>query len=66
MDPIRILIEMAIDGNIIKKSGTWFTFDEKMAIADKFHGKDNMLSFLKQNENLIPILEQDVRTKYDL
>ncbi len=52
------LIDMAVEFELIKKSGAWFTFGE-----DRFQGREQLRLALNENTNLLKKLESDVKKK---
>ena len=55
------LIDMAIEADIIQKSGSWFSYNgEKIG-----QGKDNVRLFLKNNPDIYDKLEELIREKLD-
>lgn len=57
-----ILIDMAVDLDIINKSGAWFSYkDQKLG-----QGKENARSFLKSNPEIAEEIENTIKAKYGL
>lgn len=57
-----ILIDMAVDLDIINKSGAWFSYkDQKLG-----QGKENARSFLISNPEIAEEIENTIRAKYGL
>lgn len=52
------LIDMAINADIVKKGGAWFTYGE-----DRFQGREQFRSALNENKDLLQKLEKEVKTK---
>ncbi|MBN1300209.1 MAG: recombinase RecA [Melioribacteraceae bacterium] len=52
------LIDLAVDQGIVKKSGAWFTFGE-----DRFQGREQFRTKLKEDTELGNRLETEVKTK---
>ena len=52
------LIDMAINADIVKKGGAWFTYGE-----DRFQGREQFRSALIENKDLLQKLEKEVKTK---
>lgn len=52
------LIDMAVNINIIQKSGAWFTFQE-----DRFQGKEQFRQKLIEEPELLKTLENEVKSK---
>ncbi len=52
------LIDLAVEKNIIKKSGAWFTYDE-----DRFQGREQFKQKLMEDSQLMAKLEKDVKVK---
>jgi recombination protein RecA len=55
------LIDLGLEFGIIKKSGSWFTFNE-----DRFQGKDQFRRKLKENPEMMNALEHDVKVQLGL
>ncbi|NLL22107.1 MAG: recombinase RecA [Firmicutes bacterium] len=56
------VLDLAIEKEIIKKSGTWFSYGE-----DRLgQGRDNAKAFLKENPEIYQEIEKQVRMQYDL
>lgn len=57
-----ILIDMAVDLDIINKSGAWFSYkDQKLG-----QGKENVRSFLKSNPEIAEEIEKTIKARYGL
>ncbi|MBO7508076.1 MAG: recombinase RecA [Clostridia bacterium] len=54
---IGCLLDVAIDNNIIEKSGSWFSYGEQKI----GQGKENVKAFLEQNEELKAEIEAKVK-----
>ncbi len=52
------LIDLGVDNGIIKKGGAWFTFGE-----DRFQGREQFRTQLKENPELLAKLENEVKIK---
>ncbi len=52
------LIDLGVEHGIIKKSGSWFTYNE-----DRFQGREQFRRRLTENEELFKALEHDVKVK---
>ena len=52
------LIDLGVDHGIIKKGGAWFTFGE-----DRFQGREQFRTQLKENPELLGRLENEVKIK---
>ncbi|MDO8550897.1 MAG: recombinase RecA [Ignavibacteria bacterium] len=52
------LIDLASNFGILKKSGSWFTYNE-----DRFQGREQLKQKLMESPELYKILEKDVKTK---
>lgn len=52
------LIDMAVNTDIVKKGGAWFTFGE-----DRFQGREQFRTALNENKDLLQKLENDVKIK---
>jgi len=50
------LIDLGVNTGVIKKSGSWFTFDE-----DRFQGREQFRNYLKENPDLMLNLELQVK-----
>ncbi|MDI6739392.1 MAG: recombinase RecA [Candidatus Edwardsbacteria bacterium] len=56
------LLDLAVEQNIIEKSGAWFSFkSERLG-----QGRDNVREMLKNNTDLLKEIEQLVKTKLNL
>ena len=56
------LLDLAVDRNIIEKSGTWFSYgDERLG-----QGRENVKRLLKEKPELFAAVEQRVRTELGL
>jgi recombination protein RecA len=56
------ILDLAIEKEIIKKSGTWYSYkEEKLG-----QGRDNAKEFLKENEDILNEIEQQIRRAYNL
>ncbi len=55
------LIDLGLEFGLIKKSGSWFTFEE-----DRFQGKDQFRKKLKENPEMMEKLEHEVKTQLGL
>ncbi len=56
------ILDMAVDLNIINKSGAWFSYgDSRIG-----QGRDNAREFLKKDPNLLAEIEKKVRTSFGL
>ncbi len=51
------LIDLGVDKNIVKKSGSWFTFNE-----ERFQGREQFRTKLKEDPALLQELEKQVKT----
>lgn len=52
------LIDMAVEAELIKKSGAWFTYGE-----DRFQGREQLRVAINENAELMKKLEYDVKKK---
>jgi recombination protein RecA len=52
------LIDMAVEAELIKKSGAWFTYGE-----DRFQGREQLRVAINENAELMKKLEYDVKRK---
>jgi recombination protein RecA len=52
------LLDLAVNFNIVKKSGAWFTYEE-----ERFQGREQMRQKLIESPELFKKLDADVRTK---
>ncbi len=50
------LIDLGVNYNVIKKSGSWFTFDD-----ERFQGREQFRTYLKENPELMSKLELQVK-----
>ena len=56
------LIDLAVEANIIEKSGAWFSYN-----SNKIgQGKENVKLFLRDNVNILMEIEDKVRECYDI
>lgn len=55
------IIDCAVEFNIIKKSGSWFSYDD-MKIGQ---GKDKVKEFLKENAQICDEIEKKVRDEFE-
>ena len=55
------IIDCAVEFNIIKKSGSWFSYDD-MKIGQ---GKDKVKEFLKENPQICEEIEKKVRDEFE-
>jgi len=56
------LIDLAVEANIIEKSGAWFSYE-----GNKIgQGKENVKLYLRENINLLMEIEEKVRECYDI
>ena len=55
------IIDCAVEFNIIKKSGSWFSYDD-MKIGQ---GKDKVKDFLKENPQICEEIEKKVREEFE-
>jgi len=51
------ILDMAVEGNIIQKSGAWFSYGEERI----GQGRENAKQYLEQNPELLKTVEQKVR-----
>lgn len=56
------LIDVAVEQNIIAKSGSWFSYKEERI----GQGRDMVKKFLQDNEKLLAAVERETRTKLGL
>jgi recombination protein RecA len=56
------ILDMAVDLNIINKSGAWFSYGENRI----GQGRDNARDFLKKDPNLLTEVEKKIRTQLNL
>lgn len=57
-----IIIDMAVNSDIINKSGAWFSYkDQKLG-----QGKENVRLFLKQNPEVLAEIENTIKSKYGI
>ncbi len=57
------LIDMGVDLNIIRKSGSWYTYKESEQLGQ---GKENVRKFLKENPEVANEIESRIRTDMGL
>ena len=56
------LIDLATEGAIIKKSGSWYSYnDERLG-----QGRENAKVYLSENAEVVEKIEQDVRVHFGL
>lgn len=56
------LIDMGVDNGVVRKSGSWFTYD-----GDQLgQGKENVRKFLRDNPDLANEIEEKIKTKLGL
>ena len=56
------LLDIAVEKNIIKKSGAWFSYnDEKLG-----QGRENVRDFLAENPDLLGEIELAIKREYGL
>lgn len=57
-----VIIDMAVNDDIINKSGAWFSYnDQKLG-----QGKENVRTFLKQNPEVLWEIENALKVKYGI
>ncbi|MBN2356225.1 recombinase RecA [candidate division KSB1 bacterium] len=56
------LIDLAVNHNIMDKSGTWFSFGEERL----GQGRENVRRYLEQNPSLLTVIEKKVREALNL
>ncbi|MFH0924881.1 MAG: recombinase RecA [bacterium] len=56
------LLDVAIEKNVVDKSGTWFSFND----VRLGQGRENAKKFLRENKDLSKNIEQTVRSKLDI
>jgi recombination protein RecA len=55
-------LDIAVDNNIVDKSGSWFSYkDERIG-----QGRENVKQFLKDNPDMLNLIEEEVRSKFNL
>lgn len=59
---VGCILDMAVDQNIINKSGAWFSYGESRI----GQGRENARDFLKKDPNLLAEIEKKVRTNLGL
>jgi recombination protein RecA len=56
------ILDLALEKEIIKKSGTWYSFG-----AEKIgQGKENVRDYLRQNPEICQTIEEQIRIQYNL
>jgi recombination protein RecA len=56
------LLDLAVDGGIIKKSGSWYSYgDERLG-----QGRENSKEFLLEHEELVESIDREVREHFDI
>ncbi len=59
---IGSLLDLAVDGGIIKKSGSWYSYnDERLG-----QGRENSKEFLKENPEIMKKIDTDVRECFNI
>ncbi len=56
------LLDLAVDADIVEKSGAWFSYGE-MRLGQ---GRENVKKFFEENSELLDEIEEKVRTKYGI
>jgi len=55
-------VDHAITYDIVKKGGAWYSvFDEKGEFIDKFQGKDNLVAYLKENDDVFSLIKEQTK-----
>ena len=57
-----ILIDLAVENNVVKKSGAWFSYNEEKL----GQGRENVRDFLAENEDLRAEIEEAVKRELGL
>jgi len=55
------ILDLALAADLVQKGGAWFTINE-----ERFQGRDNVLAYLKANEDLALSYEKQIRAIYGL
>lgn len=55
------ILDLALAADLVQKGGAWFTVNE-----ERFQGRDNVLAYLKANEDLALSYEKQIRAIYGL
>jgi recombination protein RecA len=55
------ILDLALAADLVQKGGAWFTINE-----ERFQGRDNVLAYLKANEDLAMSYEKQIRAIYGL
>lgn len=56
------LLDLAVDGGIIKKSGSWYSFNnERLG-----QGRENSKEFLQENPDILKIIDAKVRENFNI
>lgn len=59
---IGSLLDLAVDGGVIKKSGSWYSFNnERLG-----QGRENSKEFLLENPEIIDKIQEDVRKAFNI
>ena len=56
------LLDLAVDEEVVEKSGTWFSYQEERL----GQGRENVKRFFKENSDLLSKIEKKVREKLGL
>ncbi|MGA1548873.1 MAG: DNA recombination/repair protein RecA, partial [bacterium] len=56
------ILDYATEGNIVQKSGTWFSFDKERL----GQGRDNAIRFLAEHTEIAQVIENRVRQLHGL
>ncbi|KJS16840.1 MAG: recombinase RecA [Peptococcaceae bacterium BRH_c4b] len=57
-----IVLDMAVEANIVNKSGAWYAYGEERL----GQGRENVKEFFKEHTDLLDEIEQKIREKYSL
>ncbi len=57
-----IVLDMAVEANIVNKSGAWYAYSEERL----GQGRENVKEFFKEHTDLLDEIEQKIREKYSL
>jgi recombination protein RecA len=56
------VLDLAVEKNIVEKSGTWYTYKDKRI----GQGRENAKVFLKENAKMLEEIEKEILEKYRL
>jgi len=56
------ILDVGVENEIVQKSGSWFSYND----IRLGQGRENAKQFLKENENILEEIENQIRSKYNL